>query len=75
MRTIELYTGEFCQPCKMLKGVLDSKGIPYIVKDLEENPDIKSVPTVYYMEDGVKIDETIGASGAVVAKIADWLNG
>lgn len=74
MKTIVLYTGEICSPCRMLKTVLESQHIPYEQRNGKDYADIISVPTVDFLEDGEVKQREVGANGSVVKKIKDWLS-
>ena len=55
-KTITVYTTPDCNQCKMTKGWLDKKGIPYDTVDLSESPgDLEAVRALGYMSAPVTI--------------------
>ncbi len=52
MNTLTVYTGSFCQPCKLLKATLKNLDIRFDIKDVDEDADhfeaigIRGVPTI-----------------------------
>ena len=73
MKKVVIYTGDHCQPCRMLKSVLDSKGVSYEAKDANTNPDIVSVPTIDFVDEDVVVEREVGATGRTIVKIINWL--
>lgn len=74
MITIERYTGEWCQPCKMLAPLMqqiqqsytDNTNLRFIVVDIDEQPErassanVRGVPTVIIYKDGVELNRFVG---------------
>lgn len=60
--------GETCEPCKEVQQYLDNKGVsgydkinPFEEIDLSIQHNVKSVPTLVLLEDGVEIKRVVGA--------------
>lgn len=73
MKKVVIYTGDHCQPCRMLKSVLDSKGVQYESKDAKSNPDITSVPTIDFVDEDIVVERVVGSTGRTIVKIINWL--
>lgn len=73
MKRIVIYTGDHCQPCRMLKSVLDSKGVVYEALEAKSNPDIVSVPTIDFVDSDIVVERIVGATGQTITKIVNWL--
>lgn len=68
-----VYSGEHCQPCRMLKTVLDSKNLQYETRLAKDYADIVSVPTIDMIKDDEVVERLVGANGTTVVKIEKWL--
>ena len=64
---LNLFSAEYCQPCKMAKALLDKESISYNMIDIEEQLQlaqehgVRSVPTFMVVKDG-KISKTLVGS-------------
>ena len=65
------FTAEWCGPCKRLKPVMESVAqkspkIKLVIADVEQNPKLStkykvtSLPSLYFLKDGVVVDELHG---------------
>ena len=57
---INIFSAEWCNPCKMVKATLDSKGITYNVLDVDEQSslaasyNVRGLPTCIVIKDGIE---------------------
>lgn len=72
--------GETCEPCKEVQEYLDDRGVrgyykinPFEEIDLSIQHNIKSVPCLVLLEDGVEIKRVVGAKVMVNSKRFDKL--
>ena len=81
VREVVIYTGDHCQPCRMLKSVLDSKKVPYEARNGKDYEGIVSVPTVDLIENGEVSRRIIGLNsegltpGTTINLIQQWIAG
>lgn len=70
MKTLKIYSAEFCNPCKQLKAILpftDLGDVNLLQIDVEAWKDeakadnVRSIPTLILLEDGVEIKRKTGA--------------
>lgn len=70
MKTLKIYSAEWCGPCKQLKAVLPSVDLVDVNllqidveawKDEAKSDNVRSVPTLILLEDGVEIKRKTGA--------------
>lgn len=80
MKEVVIYTGDHCQPCRMLKSVLDSKKVPYVSRNGKDYEGIVSVPTIDLIESGEVVRRIIGLNsdgltpGTTINLIQQWTN-
>ena len=72
--------GETCEPCKEVQEYLDYKGVrgyeklnPFEEIDLSIQHNVKNVPTLVLLEDGVEIKRVVGAKVKINSKRFDKL--
>lgn len=70
MKTLKIYSAEWCGPCKQLKAILPSVDLGDVNllqidveawKDEAKADNVRSVPTLIVIEDGVEIKRKTGA--------------
>lgn len=70
MKTLKIYTASYCQPCKQLKAILPSVDLVDVNllqidveawKDEAKADNVRSIPTLILLEDGVEIKRKAGA--------------
>lgn len=58
---LEVYSAEWCGPCKQLKKVMDDNNIEYKVIDIDKEPDlarhagVRGIPTTIHPETGQRL--------------------
>lgn len=58
---LEVYSAEWCQPCKQLKKLLDTNNIEYKVIDIDKDPEtsrirgIRGIPTLIEPTSGERL--------------------
>ena len=73
MKKVIIYVGDHCQPCRMLKSVLDSKKVAYEAREAKSYADIVSVPTIDFVDGEAVSERVVGATGQTITKIVNWL--
>jgi hypothetical protein len=75
MRTVRIYKSETCKPCKDLAAELttvNDKFIDYVdIHDVVE--ELRGVPTIIYLDEGIEKDKDLGYSPYTAKKIINWI--
>ena len=75
------YTAGWCQPCQTLGPIMEKiarqlpvhkQNIDYVNPDIVQAANVRSVPTVILVEDGVELKRFTGVRSEV--QIINWLN-
>ncbi|KAG1052559.1 hypothetical protein G6F43_005318 [Rhizopus delemar] len=72
------FTATWCGPCRMITPILEQlsakfENVVFVKVDVDELSDIaqeyavRAMPTLYFMKDGEKVDDIVGANPAVIA--------
>ena len=81
MKTLYVFSAEWCRPCSQLKEVLKTSDLPVdqIIKvdvddwkDIAKEHNIRSIPTSILKEDGVEIRRKTGAM--TLAQLKEFLS-
>ncbi|MDA9309687.1 thioredoxin family protein [bacterium] len=80
MSKILYFTGDWCQPCKLLGPTMASSGLPYQKVDVDNDTElstkygIRNVPTLVKIDaSGNEISRIVGNRPLI--EIKDWYNG
>lgn len=74
MKTVKIYSADYCMPCKMLKKSLTQKNIPYENYNSEDFSWVTALPTIQLVENDEVVETINGSSAKTVAKIEEFLN-
>ena len=73
MKTVKIYSADYCMPCKMLKKSLTQKNIPYENYNSEDFSWVTALPTIQLVENNEVVETINGSSAKTVAKIEEFL--
>ena len=74
MKTIKIYSADYCMPCKMLKKALTQKNIPFESFNSEDFSWVSALPTIQLVENDSEIETINGSSSKTVSRIEEFLN-
>lgn len=75
---LNIFSAEFCVPCKMSKSLLDKESVQYNSLDMEQHSElfaennVRSVPTFVFVENGEVLPEVTKVGGISPVDIKDW---
>ena len=73
MKTIKIYSADYCMPCKMLKKALTQKNIPFESFNSEDFSWVSALPTIQLVENNEVVETINGSSAKTVSKIEGFL--
>ena len=74
MKTIKIYSADYCMPCKMLKKALAQKNIRFESFNSEDFSWVSALPTIQLVENDNVVETINGSSSKTVSRIEEFLN-